>query len=76
MRERFVHVHKLPRHVPATNLAGSVVIVIDLLRASTTICQALASGRRKSSRFWKSTTPWRRQVTIATKLCWVASVAA
>jgi 2-phosphosulfolactate phosphatase len=47
MRERFIHVHKLPRHVPATDLLSSVVIVIDLLRASTTICQALASGAQE-----------------------------
>src|SRR5690606_8826053 len=39
-----LHVHFLPAHVPAEELAGSVVIVIDLLRASSTICQALASG--------------------------------
>ena len=39
-----LHVHFLPSHVPAEDLAGSVVIVIDMLRASSTICQALASG--------------------------------
>jgi 2-phosphosulfolactate phosphatase len=39
-----LHIHFLPAHVPAEQLAGSVVIVIDLLRASSTICQALASG--------------------------------
>jgi 2-phosphosulfolactate phosphatase len=39
-----LHVHFLPAHVPTEDLAGSVVIVIDLLRASSTICQALASG--------------------------------
>ena len=39
-----LHVHFLPAYVPAEDLAGSVVIVIDLLRASSTICQALASG--------------------------------
>lgn len=39
-----LHVHFLPAHVPAEELTGSVVIVIDLLRASSTICQALASG--------------------------------
>lgn len=39
-----VHVHNLPRQVAARELAGSSVVVIDVLRASTTICQALASG--------------------------------
>ena len=39
-----LHVHFLPTHVAPEQLAGSVVIVIDLLRASSTICQALASG--------------------------------
>ena len=39
-----LNVHLLPTQVAAEELAGSVVIVIDLLRASSTICQALASG--------------------------------
>jgi 2-phosphosulfolactate phosphatase len=47
MSTRAVHVHNLPRYVAAADLAGSVVIVVDLLRASTTICQALASGARE-----------------------------
>lgn len=38
-----LNVHLLPTQVAAEELAGSVVIVIDLLRASSTICQALAS---------------------------------
>jgi 2-phosphosulfolactate phosphatase len=33
--------------VPAEGLAGSTVIVIDVLRATSTICQALASGARE-----------------------------
>ncbi len=37
-------VHYLPQFVDETELAGSTVIVVDLLRASTTICQALAVG--------------------------------
>ena len=37
-------VHFLPQFVAETDLADSAVVVIDLLRASTTICQALASG--------------------------------
>ncbi len=44
MQDRILRVHHLPRHVPAEELAGGTVIVIDLLRATTTICQALASG--------------------------------
>jgi 2-phosphosulfolactate phosphatase len=39
-----LNVHFLPNHVEPSQLAGSVVVVIDLLRASSTICQALASG--------------------------------
>lgn len=39
-----LNVHYLPRHVAEGDLKGSVVVVVDLLRASTTICQALASG--------------------------------
>ena len=37
-------VHLLPRLVDAAELADSTTIVIDLLRASTTICHALAAG--------------------------------
>lgn len=40
----FVDVHLLPRLVEPGQLAGSVTIVVDQLRASTTICQALAAG--------------------------------
>ncbi len=41
-----IAVHYLPQFVAETDLAGSVVIVVDLLRASTTICQALANGAK------------------------------
>ena len=41
-----VNVHYLPQFVDETDLAGSTVIVVDLLRASTTICQALAAGAK------------------------------
>src|SRR6188768_1522893 len=44
MFEDHIRVHNLPGDVDARELAGSTVIVIDLLRATTTICQALASG--------------------------------
>lgn len=47
MSERSLRVHCLPRLVPDQELAGSTVVVVDLLRASTTICQALASGARE-----------------------------
>ncbi len=39
-----VNVHFLPNQGEPSQLAGSTVVVIDLLRASSTICQALASG--------------------------------
>jgi 2-phosphosulfolactate phosphatase len=37
-------VHELPKFVTQQELAGTAVVVIDLLRASTTICTALANG--------------------------------
>lgn len=36
----------IPEPVGETRLAGKTVVVIDVLRASTTICQALKSGAR------------------------------
>ncbi len=39
-----LHVHFLPRLVTPEQLAGRTVVMIDLLRASTTICHALAAG--------------------------------
>jgi 2-phosphosulfolactate phosphatase len=47
MHRRSLNVYYLPQHVAACELTGSVVIVVDLLRASTTICQALASGAQE-----------------------------
>jgi 2-phosphosulfolactate phosphatase len=44
MQRRDINVYFLPRDVDPVNLTGNVVVVIDLLRASSTICQALASG--------------------------------
>src|SRR5262249_9257456 len=44
MHHRRLAVHPLPSLVEASVLAGSTVVVIDLLRATSTICQALASG--------------------------------
>jgi 2-phosphosulfolactate phosphatase len=42
MHTRRLRVHNLPH--AAAQLSGSTVVVIDLLRASSTICQALAAG--------------------------------
>ncbi len=42
--ERDVHVHLLPELTPAGALAGGPAIVIDVLRATTTIVHALAAG--------------------------------
>lgn len=39
-----VHVHLLPPLIPPGALAGGVAVVIDVLRASTTIVHALAQG--------------------------------
>jgi len=46
-KHRILNVHCLPRDVAEEALAGSTVVVIDLLRATSTICQALASGARE-----------------------------
>ena len=40
-------VHNLPQEVEEGELEGSAVAVIDVLRATSTICQALASGARE-----------------------------
>lgn len=39
-----LRVHYLPQEIERNALVGSAVVVIDLLRATSTICQALASG--------------------------------
>lgn len=39
-----LHAYYLPQFVAESDLAGDVTVVIDLLRASTTICYALARG--------------------------------
>ncbi len=41
-----LHVHFLPSLTTPADLAGGLVVVIDVLRASTTICQALAAGAK------------------------------
>lgn len=41
-----IHVHYLPQFVGEHELADSAVVVIDLLRASSTVCHALAAGAR------------------------------
>lgn len=42
--ERDVHVHLLPELAPAGALANGTAVVIDVLRATTTIVHALAAG--------------------------------
>ncbi len=42
--DRDVHVHLLPALIPPDCLAGSLAVVIDVLRATTTIVHALAAG--------------------------------
>ena len=42
-----IHVHLLPDLVPEEKLAGNVAVVIDVLRATTTIVHALAAGARQ-----------------------------
>jgi 2-phosphosulfolactate phosphatase len=44
MAQPIINVYDLPNQVAAESLAGSTVIVLDVLRATSTICQALASG--------------------------------
>jgi 2-phosphosulfolactate phosphatase len=44
-------VHYLPQFVSESELAGATVVVIDLLRASTTICTALANGAKDVTAF-------------------------
>ena len=42
--DRDVHVHLLPELAPPGRLAGGLALVIDVLRATTTIVHALAAG--------------------------------
>lgn len=42
--DRDVHVHLLPELAPPEQLAGGLAVVIDVLRATTTIVHALAAG--------------------------------
>lgn len=42
--EREVHVHLLPELAPPRSLAGGLAVVVDVLRATTTIVHALAAG--------------------------------
>src|SRR5271165_3967965 len=44
MADREVCVHLLPQLAPAGALAGGLAVVIDVLRATTTIVHALAAG--------------------------------
>jgi 2-phosphosulfolactate phosphatase len=47
MSAQQIDVYYLPSEVDEKELEGSVVAVIDVLRATSTICQALASGARE-----------------------------
>ncbi|HEY2415923.1 MAG TPA: 2-phosphosulfolactate phosphatase [Pirellulaceae bacterium] len=47
MTQQQINVHYLPSEVGESELEGSAVAVIDVLRATSTICQALASGARE-----------------------------
>src|SRR4051794_1740652 len=47
MSEREIRVHDLPRKVDDSQLERSTVVVIDVLRATSTICTALAAGARE-----------------------------
>jgi 2-phosphosulfolactate phosphatase len=51
MNVQTLNVTNLPRFVSERELAGSAVVVIDVLRATTTICQALASGAKDVTPF-------------------------
>ncbi len=42
MSDRYLNVYNLPSEVDERELEGGTVVVIDLLRATTTICWALA----------------------------------
>jgi 2-phosphosulfolactate phosphatase len=42
-----LHVHYLPEHAAPQELTGGIVVVTDVLRATTTICHALAAGARQ-----------------------------
>ncbi len=44
MERQQLRVHHLPKNVDERELASSTVVVLDILRATTTICQALAAG--------------------------------
>jgi 2-phosphosulfolactate phosphatase len=44
MSRQTVRIYSLPTHIEPGDLAGGVAVVIDVLRASTTICVALANG--------------------------------
>lgn len=47
MPKHYLNVYTLPSLIDEQQLVGSAVIVIDLLRATTTICHALASGAKE-----------------------------
>jgi 2-phosphosulfolactate phosphatase len=44
IRERELQVHLLPQWIPSGALTGAVAVVVDVLRATTTMVHALAAG--------------------------------
>ena len=44
MPPKSLHVHRLPSEVPAEEFQGTVTVVVDILRATSTMTTALASG--------------------------------
>jgi 2-phosphosulfolactate phosphatase len=47
MRDHSLNVYNLPRHVVEQDLERATGVIIDLLRATSTICYALAAGARE-----------------------------
>ena len=72
-----IHAHFLPQLVAPEALAGGTVVVIDVLRATSTITYALAAGASASSLAAKSTK--HAASPLACRKggpCWAASAAA
>jgi 2-phosphosulfolactate phosphatase len=51
MNTQLINVYNLPSELAAEDLEGNAAIVIDVLRATTTICQALESGATEVAPF-------------------------
>lgn len=59
-----LHVHFLPQLVDEGELAGGVAVVIDVLRATTTIIYALAAGAREVFPCLEIEDAWRLAATL------------